>query len=132
MNGTANSNQKFNLLRIVAIIISIVGGLISGWLTIEAGQNNKSILLKSIFVIWVISPFAAILRAYSISKDWSILRRGILYNLMIIIAFISMVAYSGQISLPDVRPAFLFLIVPAFCWALMIAAYLIVNYRKRK
>jgi hypothetical protein len=116
----------------MAIFILFAGGVISAWFTIDAGQDNKSILLKSIFLLWILSPFLVLVRAYSVSGHWSAIRRGILYNLMLFVAFVSMVAYSGEWNLPGLKPAFLFLTVPAFCWALMILAYFIVNYRKPK
>ena len=95
-------------------------------------QRNHSVLLKSLFLIWILSPFLALIRVYSISGHWSAIRRGLLYNLMLFVAFVSMVAYSGEWNLPGMKPAFLFLVVPLFCWALMIVAYFIVNYKKRK
>ena len=127
-----DDHQKFSLLRVIAIIILFAGGVVSAWFTFDAVQGNHSILLKSLFLIWILSPFVALIRVYSVSGHWSSIRRGLLYNLMLFVAFVSMVAYSGEWNLPGMKPAFLFLVVPLFCWALMIVAYFIVNYRKPK
>ena len=132
MSNKTGDNQRFSLLRVTAIIILFAGGVVSAWFTYDAVQGNHSILLKSLFLIWILSPFVALIRIYSISGQWSAIRRGLLYNLMLFVAFVSMVAYSGEWNLPGMKPAFLFLVVPLFCWALMIAAYFIVNYRKPK
>jgi hypothetical protein len=132
MNKETADNQKFSLLRIMAIVILFAGGVVSAWFTLDTGQGNKSFLLKSLFLIWILSPFFALIREYSASRHWSANRRGLLYNLMLFIALVSMVAYSGEWNLPGMKPAFLFLVTPLFCWVLMIAAYLIVNYRKRR
>ena len=125
------TEQKFGLLRIMAIIILFAGGLVSAWFTIDALQDYNSVFMKSIFLFWVLSPFLALLRAYELSGPWSAVRRGILYNLMLLIAFISMVAYSGEWNLPGIKPAFMFLMIPAFCWTLMIVAYFIVNVKRK-
>jgi hypothetical protein len=132
MNNETGEHQKFSLLRIIAIIILFAGGVVSAWFTFDTGQGNHSILLKSLFLIWILSPFLALIRVYSISGHWSAIRRGLLYNLMLFVAFVSMVAYSGEWNLPGMKPAFLFLVIPSFCWVLMIIAYLVVNFRKPK
>ena len=132
MGNETDDHQKFSLLRITAIIILFAGGVVSAWFTYDAGQSNTSVLLKFFFLIWILSPFIALIRIYSISGHWSAIRRGLLYNLMLFVAFVSMVAYSGEWNLPGMKPAFLFLVVPLFCWALMIVSYFIVNFRKPK
>jgi hypothetical protein len=132
MRNETGENQKFSLLRITAIVILFAGGIVSAWFTFDAGEDNHSVLLKSFFLVWILSPFIALIRVYSISGNWSAIRRGLLYNLMLFVAFVSMVAYSGEWNLPGMKPAFLFLVVPSFCWALMIVAYFIVNYRRPK
>lgn len=132
MNKETQENQKFSLLRVTAIVILFAGGVVSAWFTFDAAQGNKSFLLKSLFLIWILSPFFALIRVYSISRHWSAIRRGLLYNLMLFVALVSMVAYSGEWNLPRMKPAFLFLVIPSFCWVLMVVAYLIVNYRSRK
>jgi hypothetical protein len=132
MSNETGDHHKFSLLRITAIIILFAGGVVSAWFTFDAGQGNHSVLLKSLFLFWILSPFLALIRVYSISGHWSAIRRGLLYNLMLFVAFVSMVAYSGEWNLPGMKPAFLFLVTPLFCWALMIIAYFIVNYRKPK
>jgi hypothetical protein len=132
MSHETDNNQKFSLLQVTAIIILFAGGVVSAWFTVDAGQSNHSVVLKFVFLIWILSPFIALIRVYSISGHWSAIRRGLLYNLMLFVAFVSMVAYSGEWNLPDMKPAFLFLVIPSFCWALMIVAYFIINYKRRK
>jgi len=127
MDNETGGQQKFSLLRVTAIIILFAGGVVSAWFTFDAVQGDYSILLKSLFLIWILSPFLALIRVYSISGHWSPVRRGLLYNLMLFVAFVSMVAYSGEWNLPGMKPAFLFLVVPLFCWALMIVAYFILK-----
>ncbi len=134
MRNETAEKHTFSLLRAIAIIILFAGGVVSAWFTFDAVQGNHSILLKSLFLIWILSPFIALIRVYSVSGQWSSphVRGGLLYNLMLFVAFVSMVAYSGEWNLPGMKPAFLFMVIPTFCWALMIAAYFIVNYKRPK
>jgi hypothetical protein len=132
MSSEKDGNQKFGLLRTMAIVLLFAGGVVSAWFTYDAVQGNPSVLLKTLFLIWILSPFVALIRIYTISGQWSAIRRGIVYNLMLFVAFVSMVAYSGEWNLPGMKPAFLFLVVPLFCWALMIVAYIIIKSSKRK
>lgn len=127
MGNETGDRQKFSLLRIMAIFILFAGGVVSAWFTYDAAQNNPSILLKSLFLIWILAPFLVLIRLYSISVHWSAVRRGLLYNLMLFVSLVSMVAYSGEWNLPGMKPAFLFLVVPAFCWALILIAYFILK-----
>ena len=132
MSVPAGDHQKFSLLRIIAIVILFAGGVVSAWLTFDAGQGNHSVLLRSLFLIWILSPFIALIHLYSGSVHWSAIRRGLLYNLMLFVSLVSMIAYSGEWNLPGMKPAFLFLVIPLFCWVLIIISYLIVRYRKHK
>jgi len=125
-------DQKFSLLRVMAIIILFAGGVVSAWFTYDAVQGNHAVLLKSLFLIWILSPFLALVRLYSVSGHWSAVRRGLLYNLILFVSLVSMVAYSGEWNLPGMKPAFLFLVTPLFCWAMIMIAYFIVKYRKPK
>ena len=125
-------DQKFSLLRLMAIIILFAGGVVSAWFTYDAVQGNHSVLLKTLFLVWILSPFLALVRLYSISGHWSAVRRGLLYNLMLFVSLVSMVAYSGEWNLPAMKPAFLFLATPLFCWLMIMIAYFIVKYRKPK
>jgi len=132
MSTPTGDHQKFSLLKIFAIIILFAGGVVSAWFTFDAGEGNHSVLLRSLFLIWILSPFLALIRLYSVSGHWSAIRRGLLYNLMLFVSLVSMVAYSGEWNLPALKPAFLFLVTPLLCWALIVIAYFIVKYRKHK
>jgi hypothetical protein len=50
------------LLQSFALGVIIVGALGSLYLTMRAGGNNKSLLLVLLFLLWVLSPFAALIR----------------------------------------------------------------------
>jgi len=101
------------ILRAVALIALIVGAAGSLVFMFRAGQQTPRFLLV-LFTIWVLSPFAALLWANTVSKHWTVLTRVTLYCVALIVTFGSFAIYGEWI---DVRPAgaanaFLFVIVP--------------------
>jgi hypothetical protein len=91
-------------------------------MVINAGRHNRSFLLPILFILWVLSPFAALLIASRISKPWSILTRATLYWLMLIISLGCLVSYSGLLSPPGTKAAFVFIITPLLSWLLIVTS----------
>jgi hypothetical protein len=109
-------------LRTVALIVLLGGAVSSLVLVLHAGRNNKSILLPVLFVIWVLSPFIALLFANVVSKRWAVPRRMTLYSLMLVLTLGSLIGYSGILNPPGTKPAGVFLIVPLVSWVLIAIA----------
>ncbi len=118
-------NLTLNILRISSLAVGTIGALGSLCFTIHAGRNNKSVLLVLLFVIWVLSPFAALVVANVVSKRWSIFARKSLYSLMLILTVLSLVCYSGVLSPAGTKTAFVFLVVPLISW-LLIAIFILI------
>ena len=102
-----------SILRVISIIALIAGAIGSLVFMFHAGQNTPRLLLI-LFIFWVLAPFTALLWATMISKRWSVLTRGTLYCVTLIVSFGSLAIYSELI---DVKPAgsanaFLFVAVP--------------------
>lgn len=116
----------------MALIGVLVGAMGSLGLMLHAGRNNPSVLLILLFVIWVLSPFLALLVANVISKRWSAYSRSILYWLMLVLTIGSLVSYSGVLSPPGTKPAFVFLVVPLISWLLMVLVIPIAAFLSRK
>ena len=108
--------------EIIVIWLGAVGSL---YFVIRAGSNNSSILLRALFVIWVLSPFVAFFIAHSNFKFWSSPTRKSVYWLIVIVVVGSLIAYSGAFKTPKTKNAFIFLIVPLFSWLLLIGTILI-------
>jgi hypothetical protein len=108
-----------SLFRLTALIVLSVGAVWSLSLTLQAGRNNDSILLKILFMVWVLSPYLMQLAAFMLSTHWKNLRRIILYLQMIFLSFGSLLFYSGIINLPNSKPAAVFLFVPLISWFLI-------------
>ena len=109
-------NPKFTLLRTIAVVVVLAGAVGSLAMTLYAGQKNNSVLLVLLFAIWVLSPFIAFLIANVITRLWNDLNRKTLYYIMIFLPVVSLVCYSGAISPPGLKPAFIFLVVPGYIY----------------
>ena len=107
-------------LRKAGLAALVVGAVGSEALMLYTGRRNPSAALMMLFVIWVLSPFAALAAAEFISKKWSGLTRAALYALMFVVALESLVVY-GYIVFgpPRPQPAFWFIVVPPASMALI-------------
>ncbi|MDB5009074.1 MAG: hypothetical protein JWP45_3467 [Mucilaginibacter sp.] len=101
-----------SILRIVALIALLIGAGGSFYLVLQAGRNNSSAVLRLLFVVWVLFPFAALLIADVVSRNWSAITRLVTYCLMLVITAGSLMGYSGMFSSPGTKPAAMFLLIP--------------------
>ena len=108
----------------------IAGALGSLDLTIMAGKNNPSILLITMFCGWVLSPFVALFVAIWRSKTLN--KQGSIYliTLVVTVTAVSLFAYAGFFDIPGTKHAFFFLVIPAFCWLLLLVFYFIFHRKK--
>jgi hypothetical protein len=113
----------------VAVLAAAVASLI---MVIHTGRHNRSFLLPLLFILWVLSPFAALLIANRISKPWLILTRVTLYWLMLIISAVCLIAYSGLLTPSGTKAAFVFLMAPLLSWLLILTCIPIAASRSRK
>jgi len=116
VNPEKTRSRSSNLLRIMAVLVGAAGSV---GLTLYTGRHNDSVLLIVLFATWVLSPFMALLVANMVSKRWLVSTRVTLYILMLVITIGSLVSYSGALSPPRTKPAFVFLVVPLISWLLM-------------
>ena len=107
---------NLTLLRTIAVVVVLAGAVGSLAMTLQAGHKNNSVLLVVLFAAWVLSPYIAFMIANVISGLWNDLNRKTLYYIMIFLAVVSLVSYSGAISPPGMKPAFIFLVVPLISW----------------
>lgn len=112
--------RHLSLLRAVALIAGVIGAIGSVGFMLRAGQSPPRLLLV-FFVIWVVSPFVALLWANRVSKRWSVVTRVTLYSVTLLVTLGSLAVYSELINL---RPsgsanAFLFVAVPPASWVFM-------------
>jgi hypothetical protein len=109
-------------LRAAALITVVAGAVGSVGLTIHAGRSTPRFLLV-LFIIWVLSPFAALAWANLAAKDWLCLTQATLYCVTFVISLGSLAIYGGLIPPPaGSAPAFVFVAVPPGAWLLMVLA----------
>jgi hypothetical protein len=120
------------LFRVTAIVIWAIGAGVSVNLTLFAGHNNKSALLVGLFVIWVLSPYAAMLAAYVFFRRRPPMVRVTVYGLMLVISIISILAYSNTFNPFAGKPAAVFLIVPLILWVVILVALPVALSRSRR
>jgi len=121
-----------NLVRKLTFIVMLTGALGSLGLTLQAGQNNHSILLKMLFGIWVFSPFMGLAVAYFLSNRWSALTRNVLYFLTMVLTIASLLIYSGVWNPTGKKQAFVFLIVPLLSWLILAVVIPLTASRSRR
>ncbi len=121
------------LLRTVTLIAVPAGALGSVGFMLVVGHRNKSILLMVLFVIWVLSPFVALVLANVISKRWSVLMRATLHGVMLLLTAASLAVY-GNVAFgpPRPQPAFFFLMVPLGSWLLIATVVSIATLKRKK
>jgi len=112
-------SNSMSLLRIAALIATVAGAVGSVGLMLRAGQSSPFVL-KVLFTIWVLSPFAALLWANRLSRHWRNSTRVTLHVVMLAVAIGSLLIYGGLV---DVKPAgsanaFLYVAVPPASWVL--------------
>jgi len=122
-------NLKF--MRIVALIVLLMGVIGSFCLVLYNGRNNKSILLISLFVLWVLSPFVAFLIADKVSIRWTDTIRKTLYIIILALTLVSLLSYSGLLIPAGTKTAFVFLVVPLISWV-VIAIFILIARSKSK
>ena len=118
-------------MRIVALIVLLMGVIGSFCLVLYNGRNNKSILLISLFVLWVLSPFVAFLIADKVSIRWTDTIRKTLYIIILALTLVSLLSYSGLLIPAGTKTAFVFLVVPLISWV-VIAIFLLIARSKSK
>jgi hypothetical protein len=115
-------NEHQGPLRPAALIAVVVGAVGSAGLLLREGQRTPRFLLV-LFVLWVLSPFMAVVLADAISKRWPVLTGAPLYGVSLVFTLGSLVIYGAvALGLFRARPAAVFLLVPLASWLLIVIA----------
>ena len=129
----SRSLARFRTLALSALSAGAAGSV---GLTLYAGRGNSFRLLTAIFVVWVLSPFGALLFADKVSKSWAAAARATLYIVMFIIACGSLMAYTLRVLRPPrAQAAFVFVMFPPASWAfiaIVVGAAMIVSRRQNR
>jgi hypothetical protein len=118
--------KKFdiNFLRIIALIAMLAGAIGSLFFMFNAGHKQNSVILITLFTMWVLSPFAGLLMTDRISRRGKVLSRLTLYGLIFVITLGSLICYSGVLGQLGAKAAFKFLVVPFISWLIIVTVIL--------
>lgn len=120
-------------LRVAAGIAVVAGAVGSLTLMLRAGQRTPRFLLV-LFIIWMLSPFAALAWAIVVSTRWALLTRVTLYGVTLVVALGTLAVYGDVVSVkPAGSPnAFLWVLVPPASWVLIVSVVSIAALRSRR
>jgi len=99
--------------------LAVIGGCGSVGLTLWVGQNAPRVLLV-MFLLWVASPFAALLVADRSSSSWATTTRLTMQVLVLLITMASLIMYTFAAT-RWTRSTPAFLMVPLASWLLIAA-----------
>jgi hypothetical protein len=105
------------LLRVAALIVVVAGALGSLGFLLREGRRTPRFLLV-LFVLWVLSPFVALVWANVVSKRWSVVTRATLYTVTLFLSLGSLAIY-GAVGSLRAKPAAIFLMAPLASWLLV-------------
>ena len=115
-------------LRTAALIALLVGAGGSIGLLLRAGQRTPRLLLV-ILIIWVLSPFMALVLADVISKRWPVLTRATLYSATLVVTLGSLAIYGYDALRPrKAQAAFWYVLVPPASWLLILVVVPIAGF----
>ena len=118
----SGGNHRSPALRRLALFANVVGAAGSIALTLYFGRHNAFRLITAMFVVWVLSPFAALFFADAKSSGWPALTRTTLRVLMVVVAVASLLIYADGAFHPRARTAaFPFVITPPLEWIAIVA-----------
>ena len=113
----------------VAIIVGATGSLA---LLLYGGRSNTHLLITLGFIAWVLAPFALLALAERRSGSWSPLAQTTLRAITLIIAAASLGVYAYRAAFPPRSTgAFLFVITPPVCVAMLLIALAIASLASR-
>lgn len=125
--------MRLRRLHTVAVTAALVGAVGSVALTLYAGRHNPSLVLKILFSLWVLSPFAVLLLAGVISKRWSAPTRTALDSLMLVLTPLTLAMYAYvALGPPRAKTAFGFVVLPPASCLLMAVVLAIARLTSRR
>lgn len=115
-------SRSLALLRGAGLVAVLAGPAGSIALLFRASEHPPPLLL-ALFVIWVLSPFAALGVAHLMSRRWSILTRTMLYAVMLVVSLGTLAVYGDDaLGRRTAHAAFVYVLVPPVSLALIASA----------
>ena len=122
MTFEVRQERPLGILRGAALIAVLAGAVVSLGFLLRAGRRTPRFLLV-LFVLWVLSPFMALVWSNMVSKRSSVVTRATLYTVMLVLTLGSLAIY-GDVAFgyATAKVGFVFLVVPLASWLLIAIA----------
>src|SRR5258708_26010334 len=91
------TNAFFSRAILFAALLGAAGSV---GLTLHAGHHNRSLVLLTLFAIWVSSPFVALTWFNRISQRWRAFTRATLRGVTLILVVGALAIYENMVSAP--------------------------------
>jgi hypothetical protein len=105
-------------LRSAAFFALLIGAIGSIMLWVHAAEHPP-LLIITLFVIWVLSPFVVLGIAHVKAKGWAPGTQTALYSVTLFVALASLVVYGDDaLGHRTAHPAFVYVAVPPVAWVL--------------
>ncbi|MBK7852779.1 MAG: hypothetical protein IPJ66_17025 [Bacteroidetes bacterium] len=121
---TEKSSSDKNSFRTIALASALIGIIGSLFFMFRVSSQQKSLLLLGLFTCWVISPFAGLFFAMMTENKRVYPLRTSINKLVIILSILSLLVYSGVLTLPGAKPAFVYLVIPFVSWLFIVIVFL--------
>lgn len=106
-----------------AAFVALVGGAAGSVSLLLHAKQHPPPFLVVLFIIWVLSPFAALGIAHRVSKRWAPGTQKALYFVTLLIAVSSILIYGDDaVSHRTAHPAFVYVAVPPASWVVSAVA----------
>ena len=106
-------------LRTATLVAGIAGAVGSLGLLFHASRSRPPLLMV-LFVVWVLSPFLAIVFTRVGSKRWPRHTQMTVYIVMLVIALSSLAVYGNDALRPRrTQAAFVYIVVPLVSWLVL-------------
>ncbi len=106
----------YNILKTIVALVALVAAVGSLYFMFNTGRKQNSVILLGLFTGWVLSPYLGFFLLHKIFNRATIPFHNIIYLFIIFFSIVSFIAYSGTLTMPGTKPAFIFLIVPLIEW----------------
>ena len=121
------NNNPYKLVHAAALPALLIAAVWSLCLMFIAGHSNKSVVLMSLFTLWVVSPYVAL---FMINRKSAVTVKQRNY-LTITISVCSVIFYTVGYLSPGKTPAFVFLLIPFMSW-LLIGSAIVISKKNNK
>lgn len=116
--------RGLDTLRQLTLVLAAVAAIASFGLMLHVGGYRMN-LLMFLFAGWDLAPFAALVMACVVSRQWPALLRAALYGVTLVVAAASVAVYAFVVLKRPAQPAFAFLAVPFASWVVSTAVFLV-------